>query len=151
MKSQKMMFIFFAPIALAVVSNVFYHLLQKATPTDVNPFVALAVTYATALAACLVLLLAFPSPFGAGESLARINWASIGLGVAIVGLEVGYLLAYRMGWQVSLAGLISNVTVGLILLPIGLVLFRERLSFVNGLGILMCIAGIILMNYKITE
>jgi uncharacterized membrane protein len=143
-----MTLLFFAPIALAVVSNVFYHLLQKATPQDVNPYLALVVTYAVALAACLVMLFVVPSPFGAGESLGRLNWASIGLGLAIVGLELGYLLAYRMGWQISLAGLISNVTVGLILIPVGIALFRERLTLANGVGILLCIAGIILVNMQ---
>jgi drug/metabolite transporter (DMT)-like permease len=146
-----MTLLFFAPIALAVISNVLYHLFQKATPAQANPLIALAVTYGSALAACLLLLVLFPPAAGVGDTLAQINWASVTLGVAILGLEMGYLLAYRMGWPVSLAGLISNVTVGLILLPIGLWLFRERLSWVNLAGIIFCIAGIILVNLKIGE
>jgi uncharacterized membrane protein len=146
-----MTLLFFAPIALAILSNVLYHLVQKATPAQINPMVALAVTYASALAFCLLLMRIYPSELGVGESFVRINWASIALGIVIVGLELGYLLAYRMGWQVNVAGLISNVTVGLILIPVGLWLFRERLSFVNMVGILLCIAGIILVNYKIAE
>jgi hypothetical protein len=66
-------------------------------------------------------------------------------------LELCFLIAYRMGWPVSIAGLMTNVAVGLILLPIGISLYREQLSPVNTLGIALCIIGIILINYKITK
>jgi multidrug transporter EmrE-like cation transporter len=66
-------------------------------------------------------------------------------------LELGFLLAYRAGWPISLAALLANVMVGMLLLPIGLVLLREKLSWVNLLGIAVCLAGIILVNIKSTK
>ncbi len=42
--------LFYGTMALAVGSNVLYHLFQKATPETINLLVALAATYATALA-----------------------------------------------------------------------------------------------------
>ncbi len=80
--------------------------------------------------------------------LKELNWASYALGVAIVGLEVGFMLAYRAGWNISLAGLISSTTVSLLLIPVGLLAFRESLSAVNALGIAMCLVGLVLVNYK---
>jgi multidrug transporter EmrE-like cation transporter len=68
--------------------------------------------------------------------------------VAIVGLEVGFMLAYRAGWNITLAGLVSSTTVSLLLIPVGLLFFRESLTAVNALGIALCLAGLVLVNYK---
>ena len=69
------------------------------------------------------------------------------LAFTLVGLEVGFLLAYRAGWTISLAGLFSNATVSVLLLPVGLMLFKDRLSGVNALGVLVAIVGLVLMNW----
>ncbi len=139
---------YFAAIALTVVSNVLYHLFQKSTPGGVNPVLALAVTYALATAISLLLLPAFPLAGGLVASLRQVNWASFGLALAIVGLELGFLLAYRAGWNLSTGGLVSNVTVAIVLLPLGLLLFREQLQPRNYLGIALCLAGLALINWK---
>jgi multidrug transporter EmrE-like cation transporter len=62
-------------------------------------------------------------------------------------LELGFLLAYRAGWNISLAGLVSNTTVAMLLLPVGLVLFRERLSGINAVGVVVALLGLVLMNW----
>lgn len=143
------MFVFYFSIALAVLSNVFYHIFQKWTPLNVNPLVALTVTYLTAAAICGVLLAAT----GTGGvplavSLRQLNWASVGLGLAIVGLEMGFLLAYRAGWKISLAQLAANTLVAVILIPVGLALFREKLSPLNLAGIVICLIGLVIVNWK---
>jgi len=148
MTQRKMTLLFYGAIALVVISNVAYHLFQKATPANVNPMVALAVSYGVALLVCLILLPFYPSADGAAASLTRVNWASVGLGLSVVGLEAGFLIAYRAGWPISLAGLVANVLVGMLLLPVGLILLRERLSWVNLLGIALCLVGIILVNIR---
>jgi drug/metabolite transporter (DMT)-like permease len=148
MKPRKMTFLFYGAVALAVVSNVAYHLFQKATPADVNPLLALAVTYGIALLACLILLPFYPAAEGLAASLTKVNWTSIGLGLAVVGLELGFLIAYRAGWPISMAALVANVLVGMLLLPAGLILLREKISWINLLGIAVCLIGIILVNVK---
>jgi multidrug transporter EmrE-like cation transporter len=70
------------------------------------------------------------------------------LGIAIIGLELGFLLAYRAGWNISLAGLVSNVIVGLVLLPVGLLLFQEKLTPLNLAGVVVCIAGLVMINWR---
>ncbi len=146
-----MTFLFYGAIALVVISNVAYHLFQKATPATVNPMVALSVTYGVALLVCLILLPFYPSPEGLTASLTRVNWASVGLGLSVVGLELGFLAAYRAGWPISLAGLVANVIVGMLLLPVGLILLREKLSWINLLGIAVCLVGIVLVNLRTTK
>ena len=135
-------------IILSIVSNVLYHIVQKLTPTDVNPLVALSVTYVAATIICLLLLPLFPSQAGFVDSLRQINWASVALGFAIVGLEAGYLLAYRANWNISLASMVGNVAMALVLIPVGVLFFREKLSIINYAGLIVCMIGLVLVNWK---
>jgi uncharacterized membrane protein len=140
------MFLYIFPIGLTVISNVLYHIFLKVTPSNANPMLALLVTYVTAALTCLVILPFFPLATSLGQSLRQLNWASIGLGVVIVGLEMGFLQAYRVGWKISLLGIVSSSCVALILIPIGLLFFKEKVSLVNILGAIVCIVGLIMIN-----
>ncbi|HVN72567.1 MAG TPA: hypothetical protein VMU10_11155 [Desulfomonilia bacterium] len=137
---------YYAAIALTVASNVFYHIFQKVTPPAANPLLALTVTYAVSTLFCMGLFLVISHDRPLMESIGRLNWTSIGLGFAIVGLELGFLLAYRSGWNISIAVLVSTVAVAMILLPIGLMLFHEHLSPANAAGFVLCTIGLILIN-----
>lgn len=132
-------------ILIIVLSSTFYHLSQKFTPSNLNPTVGLIVTYACALVISLILFYFSDSKVNFLESFKAVNWASFTLGFAIVGLEMGFLLAYRSGWNISTVGLLANTLVALILIPIGLILYKEALSFTNIFGILLCITGLILI------
>ena len=142
------MLLFYFSISLTILSNALYHVVQKSTPGTVNPALALAVTYATAAVVCLALLPFFPLRSGFVQSLRELNWASYALAFTVVGLELGFLLAYRAGWNISLGAIVSNVAVTLLLVPVGLLLFREKMSLVNLTGIAVCILGLVLINHK---
>lgn len=73
---------------------------------------------------------------------------NIALGVALVGLELGFLWAYRAGWQMNLAALVSNLWVTLLLIPIGFIVFRETLSWQNILGVTLAIVGLVLIGKR---
>jgi drug/metabolite transporter (DMT)-like permease len=139
---------FYLGVGIAIVSNVLYHIFQKVTPPGVHPLAALGVTYLTALVVCIALLPVFPLTGGILPSLRGVTWASVALGLAVVGLELGFLLAYRGGWIISLAALITNATVALLLLPVGWAVFRERLSGVNLIGAALSLVGLILVNWR---
>ncbi|MBI3157995.1 MAG: EamA family transporter [Chloroflexi bacterium] len=139
---------FYTAIALTVVSNVIYHIFQKLTPGQVNPMLALTVAYLVAAVISLLLLPFFPLQTGLLAELRQVNWASVGLGASIVGLELGFLLAYRLGWNISLAALISNVAVALLLIPVGLLLFKEHITPLNATGLVVCLIGLLLVNWK---
>jgi hypothetical protein len=72
------------------------------------------VTYATSTLLSILLIPLFPMTISFAEMIKKVNWVSIALGIAIVGVEVGYLLAYRAGWQISLGAIVSNVAVAVI-------------------------------------
>jgi drug/metabolite transporter (DMT)-like permease len=139
---------FYIGLMIVIVSTVLYHLFQKATPSDVHPLITLAVTYASATAICVALLPFFPLGGGLRENLRQVNWASIALATAVVGIEVGFLLAYRAGWNISLAALVGNAIVALMLIPIGLLFFSERISAGQLFGIGLCVVGLVLINRR---
>jgi uncharacterized membrane protein len=142
------MFLYFFPLGLTVITNVLYHIFLKVTPGNANPILALMVTYVTATLTCLVFLPFFPPATSLSQSLKQLNWTSVALGIIIVGLEMGYLQAYRVGWKISLLGIITASCVALVLIPLGLLFFKEKVSLVNILGVLVCITGLIMINRK---
>ncbi len=139
---------YYAAIAVTVASNVLYHIAQKLMPATLNPMLALIVAYLAAAATCVVLLPLFPLTAPLGPSLRQVNFASLGLALAIVGLELGFLLAYRAGGSITTAALISNTAVGVLLIPVGIAFFRERPAPIQAVGLLVCLAGLVLVNWK---
>jgi len=144
----KSMFLFYFSITLAIASTALYHFSQKGTPANVNPAVSITVTYVVAFLLTVSLIYFLPVKNGLLSELRKLNWASYLLAFSIVGLEVGFLLAYRAGWNIGIAAVLVNVTASLILVPVAIFLFKEKLSLVNIIGILVCLAGLVMLNWK---
>ena len=89
-----------------------------------------------------------PSKESFGDSLKNVNYASYLLGVAVVGIETGFLLIYRSGWKLGLAAPFSSSITNVLLILIGLLVFKEHITGVKLLGILFCIAGVFLISIK---
>ncbi|HMM98858.1 MAG TPA: EamA family transporter [Anaerolineales bacterium] len=142
------MFLFYFSITLAIASSAFYHFVAKNTPANVNFTISLLVTYAVAFGVVLLTLFFFPLQGGLGAELRKLNWASVGLAVAIVGIEFGFLLTYRAGWSVGVAAVLVNVVATLILVPVAIFLFKDKLTWVNIMGILVCLVGLLMLNWK---
>ena len=142
------MLLFYASITLAVISSASYHVILKLAPSDANPALSLLAAYLGAGVLTFLLFLIFPLEKGLLDSLKQLNWASYALAFALVGLEASFLLAYRAGWDVSVAGILVNVAAGLLVIPIGLLFLKEDLSTTNLIGIVVCIVGLIMVNAK---
>jgi drug/metabolite transporter (DMT)-like permease len=140
------MFKYVFPIVLIVASNVMYNICQKSTPGKVNPFSALLITYLTAAVITVIAFYFYETKEGLLESFKGINWTSIVLGISIVGLELGYLLAYRAGWNISVGSLVANIFLALALIPVGIIFYHEGFGMNKVLGALLCILGLILIN-----
>src|SRR5215210_4867155 len=108
-------FLFYFSITLAIASSVLYHFTAKSTPSNVNFTVSLLVTYAVAFVVTLLGFLFFPAKNGVLAEIKLLNWASIGLAIAVVGIEFGFLLTYRSGWNLGIAAVLVNVVASLIL------------------------------------
>lgn len=133
-------------ILLTASSTVFYHLCQKATPLSINPMVSLFISYITSAILCLALFPFFSKGAALSEQLHRLNWASFALGAAILGIEVGFLYAYRAGGNISTTNLMSSALAVVTLLAIGYFFYHDQLTSYKVAGIILCMAGIILIN-----
>lgn len=141
-------FLFYFSITLAIASSALYHFSQKATPVGVNPAVSIMVTYVVAFFLTLLLFFFIPTRNSFVAELRQLNWASYLLAFSVVGLEVGFLLVYRAGWNVGIAAVLVNVVASLLLVPVALLVFKQQLSWVNIIGILVCLAGLVMLNWK---
>ncbi len=139
--------LYYFSVLTAIVANIGYHLSVKFVSHDVNPFASLAVTYGVALACCLILI-PFVSNTGYSGAFQNLNWTVFTLGISVCFLELGFLLAYRAGWKLSDAGLVVNVSVGLLLIPIGVFILKEKLSAYNWVGIGLAVTGLFLIGKK---
>ena len=130
------------PILLVILSNIFYHICSKSTPTGVQPMASLIVTYLVAAAVTAVLYF-FTSPTkNLLQDIKSLNWTSLALGIAVVGLEFGYLQVYRAGWNISVGSLIANIGLAIGLAFVGVLLYHENISPKQIVGIFMCLAGV---------
>lgn len=136
------------PIALVLLSNTVYQVCAKGVPDKVSPYAALTVTYLVgAVFSALLHVLLYP-----GSSLlrefSRMNWAPFVLGLVIVGLEVGWIYAYRAGWPVSVGNLVASALLAIVLIFVGALFYKEALTWNRLVGIAICLIGLVFINLK---
>ena len=134
------------PVLIVVLSNTFYNICTKSTPSNVNAFGTLMITYITAAILTGIIFLFLVKPENAILELSKVNWTSIVLGIAIVGLELGYIFMYRAGWKVSSGALVANICLAIALIFVGAILYGENITVKQVLGIFICIAGLFLIS-----
>lgn len=145
---------YYFPILLIVTSNVLYHICAKSVPVQMNPMVSLMVTYLVAGTGTLALFFLLPDLFSGGfksqtsllDQFRMTNWAPVVLGIVIVGLELGNILMYRAGWNISLGSLVANISLAVILIGVGILFYRELLTVSQMIGIALCLAGLFFIN-----
>lgn len=135
-------------IILIVTSNVLYNICQKSTPQKVNPMIALFSTYLIAAFICLIAFLFNKTGKGIIQAFQELNWTSFALGFSIIGLEFGYIMAYRAGWNISIGSLVANIILAIILIPVGILFYKEGFEINKIFGAIFCIIGLIMINYK---
>lgn len=77
--------------------------------------------------------------------LKKANWTSFVLGIVLVGLEVGFIYAYKAGWKVSAAQIVTSSILGVILIIVG---YKEAITWNKMVGVIVCLAGLGLINLK---
>ncbi len=145
--------LYWAGFTLIVVSVVSYNIAQKFLPAHLNPFAMLTVVYLVAGLICFVFALfssGKPELTAISSAFAGTNWTIWLLALAVVGIEVGYVFAFRAGWKASLLAITVQATALLALAPIGVLFFKEKLSTLNWVGLALCLAGLILVSQRQT-
>ena len=136
------------PIALIVLSNTLYQICAKSVPDGMNPFASLTVTYLVGAVVSGILYFALGTNTNLLKEYGRLNWAPVVLGVVIVGLEAGYIFAFKAGWQVSTTQVVQAAILAGVLLFVGYLLYHEALTWNKILGIIICLIGLVFINLK---
>lgn len=137
---------FYLPLALAVFGNLLYHLSQKSVPKAANPIYVITIAYLVGIVLCLLYSFIYPSEKSFVETLRESNWAVFAIGAGAAVIELGFLLAYRAGWNLGTASVACSTAVTIMLIPIGLFAFKEPLSLRNIVGLLFCLLGLVLVS-----
>ena len=142
------MFFYIWPIALVVLSNTLYQVCAKSVPEGMNPLASLTVTYLVGAGVSCALYYILNRNADLFREIRLTNWAPVVLGVVIVGLEVGFIYAFRAGWQISMAQIVSSAVLAVILIFVGYLLYHEAITWNKIVGIIVCLAGLVLINYR---
>ena len=136
------------PIALVVLSNTLYQVCAKSVPQGMNPLASLTLTYLIGAAVSCAMYYILNRDANLFREIRLANWAPVILGIVIVGLEVGYIYAFRAGWQISTAQIVSAVTLAVILIFVGYLLYHEAITWNKIVGLIVCLAGLVLINWR---
>ena len=142
------MFSYVWPIAMVVFSNIFYQICAKSVPEKMNPFASLVVTYFVGMVVSAVLFFFLSRGTSLVKEIGKVNWAPLVLGLVIVGLEVGTIYAYKAGWPMSILLIVHSSIVAIALIFVGFALYREVITWNKVAGILLCLAGLVFINFR---
>ena len=137
------------PLFLIIGSNLVYQSSSRCASKDAQPFAALAVVYTIAAIGSLIFFgITGRSSGSLMTNIRALNWANYLLGLAIIGLEGGFLYLYRSGWSVSVGPICTYCGVAIGLLVLGALCFHEHITLRQILGTLLCLGGIALISWK---
>lgn len=139
---------YFPPI-LIVLGMIVYQVSQKSTDQNANPFIVVIMAYLIGILACIGGYFLIPKQDAASVPMIRtVVWSALGIGLGAAAIEIGFMLAYRVGWNVNILPLSVTVCGAVLLILIGMLMFRETLSTEKIIGILLCIGGLALITIK---
>ena len=139
---------FYLSIAITIVANIIYHVSQKSISQTANPIISVTVSYLIALLISLCLIPFSPPKISLMNDLRELNWATVVVGITIIGIELGFLLVYRTGWNISIASTVCSSTCMILLIFVGLFYFKEQLPLAKIVGIIFCLVGLIMIVRK---
>ena len=133
------------PLLIVVGANTIYNISTKSTPSDVNAFASLATSYFIAMLGSVVMFFITSDSKNLLVEVSKTNWSALALGIAIVGLEFGYICIYRAGWKIGVASLVANISLACVLLLVGLFVYKEVITLKQLLGMGICTIGLMLI------
>ncbi|MGN0954739.1 EamA family transporter [Dialister sp.] len=140
---------FWWPIGLIVFCSTAYQVGVKEISTGIHPLAALVLTYLSASLTSFVLYFLL-APRGENRKKEIFSWnsAALGLGLSIVGIELGNIFMYRAGWTVQTAFILSNSLIVAVLMIVGAAFYKEKLKLRQMAGVVLTLAGIACIVWK---
>lgn len=138
------------PIVVIAGAVALYHLSSKLlSGGHGNPWGALALTYLLSCLVCVALAFILPGtvPVKITDLKASLPIAFL-LGLACVGIEGGYLLAYGFGWNVTHLFSLTSFVNTLAIFAVGLVFFKEAFATQSFVGLALVLVGVSLVHWR---
>ena len=146
--SEKGSFLYYLSAAMAIIGTVGYHFFVKKISPTINPLVSLTAIYMAVFAICIPILLLFPIQGGLVTHMKQLSWVQLGIAGAVILMELGFLLMYRQGWDLSLGNVVTGVVINIILMVIGLLILKEKINLINIVGIILSMIGVAMISYR---
>ena len=134
------------PVALVVISNVVYQICAKGIPKNMDVMASMTITYLVAALCSAIMFFFMSKDTSLIEEYSKTNIAPALLGVSVVGLEVGFIYAYKVGWPVSTFSIAQSAFLALALIIVGALLYHEVLTLNKIIGIVICLIGLYFIN-----
>ena len=134
------------PIALVVLSNIIYQICAKSVPKEMNTMALMTITYLVGAICSAVVFFLTAKENSLLQEFRRLNFAPFLLGISIVGLEVGFIYAYKNGWTVSTASIVQSAFLSVALIIVGAILYHETITANKIIGIGICLVGLYFIN-----
>lgn len=136
------------PVLLVVISNVVYQICAKGVPKDMDVMASMTVTYLVGAVCSGIMFFIMNRNGNLIHEYNKLNAAPVLLGISVVGLEVGFIYAYKTGWPVSTLSTVQSAFLALALIIVGSLLYKEEISLNKVIGIVICLIGLYFINKK---
>ena len=133
---------FIWPIALVVVANIVYQICAKSVPKNMDTMASMVITYLVGALCSAIMFFIMNRDASLLHEFSKSNSAPVWLGISVVGLEVGFIYAYKIGWAVSTASIVQSTFLSLALLVVGALLYNEAITLNKIIGISICLVGL---------
>lgn len=133
---------FIWPIALVVVANIVYQICAKSVPKNMDTMASMVITYLVGALCSAIMFWVMNRDASLLQEFSKSNAAPVWLGISVVGLEIGFIYAYKIGWAVSTASIVQSTFLSLALLVVGAVLYNEAITLNKIIGITICLVGL---------
>lgn len=133
------------PLLITVSSSAAYHFTLKNVSSKGALFGTLFWSYAAAALMCLIF-----AAISKDDSIFTVNFKEKGhliglLSLTLVGIEFGYLLAYKSGGGIGQVSMIAHAMSMTILLVVGYVVYKDVITTQKAIGVLSGILSFALL------
>jgi len=139
-------YLYYFPIIFIVLSNILYDISAMLFPGEINAQAGMAIYYAIAVVISVFLFFLTSDNKNLLRELKKVNRATFSLALGVIGIDFGYILVFRAGWEISFASLVCNIIIAVSLVFVGVVLYHEVINRKHVAGILLCFTGFILIT-----
>lgn len=134
------------PIVLVVAANIMYQICAKKIPSEMDTMASMTITYLVGAGCSAIMYFVMNKGGHLLQEYEKMNAAPALLGVSVVGLEVGFIFAYKKGWPVSTASLVQSAFLAVALIFVGALLYHEAITVNKVIGIVICLVGLYFIN-----